>query len=408
MNSSRKNALLTITAGAARTIALLCSTGPIMQIFLSSLGFSSQLIYIHTTIVQAVNVLTIFLCSQWADGGNLIKRTVIVELPHSILYLCYIPLCLWKSASPAAFILLTLICMLQSISVALFTICSYKLPYYVYSPAEYGTVLAVSGLVSSALTLFSGIAVTWLRSFLTYSQLMLYACIVSAALTLLSALLHWRYKPITNPFFQQPAKKEQPKLPISTLLHYPLFFELIPANFFRGMGYGTMSVMATIALDLGLGESVSLSLVSIQAVATIAGCLGFTVFSHRISLRFLILVCTLTYIPFPFILTANKGVFYFAVAAAILGRTFIEYAVPSLMRYVVPVDIAGPFNGWRMLLHNAGTMTATAIAAFIPVDWLLVLTMVLQLIAGISYYLNSGLHQADTIHKAGYRQKGRP
>ena len=73
------------------------------------------------------------------------------------------------------------------------------------------------------------------------------------------------------------------------------------------------------------------------------------------------------------------------------------------MRYVVPPDIAGPFNAWRMLLHNAGTMTATAIAAFIPLEWLLAVTTLLQIITGISYYLNGGLREADKIHKTGNR-----
>lgn len=403
MNDSRKNALRSITASGLRAIALLCSTGSIMQIFLSNLGFSSQWIYIHTTIVYAANVMTIFLCSQWADRGDLIKRTVLVEIPHALLYLLYIPLCLWKSASIGSFVTLTMICLLQSVSVALFTVCSYKLPYYIYESSEYGSVLAISGLVSSALSLFTGIAITWLHTFLSYESLMLYACIVSAGLMLISALMHYFCTPITTPE-SSPAQTASPAFPIAALLRYPLFRNLIPANFFRGFGYGTVSVMATIVLDLGLGESVSLSIVAVQAVATIVGCLGFTILSHKLSLRTLLIVCTLTFLPLPFILTAEKWVFYFAFSAAIVGRTFIEYAVPSLMRYVVPADIAGPFNGWRMLLHNAGTMTATAIAAVIPISWLLILTMVLQVIAGISYYFSKGLQQADRIHNTNNRK----
>lgn len=406
MNISDKNALRTIVAGAARAIALLCSTGPIMQIFLSNLGFSSQWIYIHTTVVYAANILTIFLCSQWADKGNLIKRTVIVEIPHALLYLCYIPLCIWKSASAASFVTLTVVCLLQSVSVALFTVCGYKLPYYMYKPSQYGNVLSLSGLVASALSLVTGIVISWLRTFLSYSELMLYACIASAVMMLLSAWLHWRYQPIV-PLDSQPEHQEKkPKIPIMTLLRYPLFFKLIPANYFRGFGHGTMAIMATIALDLGLGEGVSLSLVSVQAVATIIACLGFTVFSHKMSLRTTIIVCNLTFLSLPFILIKEVSVFYFAFSAVILGRTIIEYAVPSLMRYVVPSDIAGPFNGWRMLLHNAGHMTATAIAAIIPIQWLLVITAVLQLISGISYFLVKELRNADSIHKSNSIQRG--
>ena len=47
----------------------------------------------------------------------------------ALLYLFYIPLCLRKSASLMSFLLLTGICLLQSVCIALWTICEYKLSY---------------------------------------------------------------------------------------------------------------------------------------------------------------------------------------------------------------------------------------------------------------------------------------
>ena len=44
-----------------------------------------------------------------------------------------------------------------------------------------------------------------------------------------------------------------------------------------------------------------------------------------------------------------------------------------------------------MLLHNGGTLLATTIAAFIPVSWLLVLTMVFQLLSGLHYFISKDL-----------------
>ena len=78
----------------------------------------------------------------------------------------------------------------------------------------------------------------------------------------------------------------------------------------------------------------------------------------------------------------------------ILGRTFIDYSVPVILRFVVPAQIAGPYNAWRMLLHNGGTLLATTVAAFIPVEALLVLTVVLQLYAGITYFADKITRQA--------------
>ena len=61
---------------------------------------------------------------------------------------------------------------------------------------------------------------------------------------------------------------------------------------------------------------------------------------------------------------------------------------------MVPVEIAGPYNALRMLLHNGGTLLATTLAAFLPVSWLLILTTALQLLSGLSYLTVKEMRQA--------------
>ena len=145
MRDIRNNKILVIACEALRSTALLCVTGPIMQTFLASLGFSSQFLYFNNTLVQTANVLTIMLCSRWADKGNIIKRVALLEIPHALLYLLYIPLCLWKSPSLGSFAAITGICVLQTVCIALYTVCEYKLPYYIYPPQDHGTVGAACG-----------------------------------------------------------------------------------------------------------------------------------------------------------------------------------------------------------------------------------------------------------------------
>ena len=81
MHDIRNNKIRSIFCEALRSTALLCVTGPIMQTFLASLGFSSQFLYFNNTLVQAANVITIMLCSQWADRGNIVKRVALLEIP---------------------------------------------------------------------------------------------------------------------------------------------------------------------------------------------------------------------------------------------------------------------------------------------------------------------------------------
>ena len=389
MKQTNHNKSFFIIAMGLRTVALLCVTGPIMQTFLSSIGFSSQWIYIHTSIVQAVNILTISLCSTWADQGSVIRRTAFVELPYALLYLLYIPLCLWKSDSLISFLLLTGICLLQSVCIALWTICEYKLPYYIFSPREYGSVLSVGGIIGGLISLGTGVVITRLSGILSYSTLMLSACAVSLVLMLACTALHLGLKPISDaPASSGPVGKKISQLEV---FRYPLFQKMIPANLMRGFGYGTTTIFAAIALDLGFDQSVSTALVSAQSIAALAGCSLVGICLTFMAPRFVTLAGSLTFALIPLMLIPNKFVFLTVFVLVYLGRTLVDYSVPAILRATIPVQIAGPFNAWRMLLHNAGTLIATTIAAFIPVSWLLVLTAVFQLLSGLHYFIAKDL-----------------
>ena len=398
MVKKEHNKLYFILATAVRTVALLCVTGPIMQTFLASLGFSSQWIYIHTSIVQAVNILTISLCSTWADRGSVIRRTALVELPYALLYLLYIPLCLWKSASLASFLMLTGICLLQSICIALWTICEYKLPYFIFTPREYGSVLSIGGVVGGLISLGTGIVITWLSARMTYAALMLWACVLSLGLMVLCALLHWSLKPVADAPQTAPAPGSK-KVNQLEVFRYPLFCRMIPANLMRGFGYGTTTIFAAIALDLGFDQSVSTALVSAQSIASLVACTLFGLSISFLPPRFVTLIGSVTFALLPLLLIPSKGIFLAVMALVYLGRTLVDYSVPSILRAAIPVHLAGPFNAWRMLLHNSGTLLATTIAAFIPVSWLLVLTMVFQLISGLHYFLSRDLRADQQFRK---------
>ena len=398
MEKKEHNKLYFILATAVRTVALLCVTGPIMQTFLASIGFSSRWIYIHTSLVQAVNILTISLCSTWADKGSVIKRTAMVELPYALLYLLYIPICLWKSPSLASFLMLTGICILQSICIALWTICEYKLPYFIFTPREYGSVLSIGGVVGGLISLGTGIVITWLSARMSYASLMLWACVLSLGLMVLCALLHFSLKPVASA--PQPTTATGTKK-ISQLevFRYPLFYRMIPANLMRGFGYGTTTIFAAIALDLGFDQSVSTALVSAQSIAALVACAAFGLSISFIPPRFVTLIGSLSFGLIPLLLIPSKSIFLTVMALVYLGRTLVDYSVPSILRAAIPVHLAGPYHAWRMLLHNGGTLLATTIAAFIPVSWLLMLTMGFQLLSGLHYFISKDLRADQQFRK---------
>ena len=392
-NRLQNNKRRAIFALALRTAALLACTGPIMQTFLASLGFSSRFIYINTTLVQTANILTSSLCAQWADRGSVIRRSAICEIPHALLYLCYIPLCLWKSPSFTSFALLTGICLLQSACIALYTICEYKLPYFIYGPKDYGTVLAISGIVSSLISLGAGIIITRLSQVMDNSQLMLWACVISFLMMGISSLLHLLQKPINQ--MHTPMEKSEKTGSSLSVFREPVFYKMIPANLLRGFGYGTTTIMAAVALDLGYGQSVSTALVSFQSGAMLLGCGLFALSIRYISARTVMLLGSALFALFPLMLVRSEGLFLLLFSLTFFGRTLVDYATPSLLRLAVPVEIAGPNNAWRMIIHFTGTILSTSIAAVIPIWTLLVLTMTAQLISGVSYFTDKDMRRAN-------------
>lgn len=67
MDISKKNATRNVIATCLHSLAVLCCSGPILQTFMVGLGISSGYIYLISSLSQAVNVLTISLCSSAAN-----------------------------------------------------------------------------------------------------------------------------------------------------------------------------------------------------------------------------------------------------------------------------------------------------------------------------------------------------
>ena len=215
----------------------------------------------------------------------------------------------------------------------------------------------------------------------------------------LCVLLHVSLKPVANAP-QTTTIVGPKKVTQLEVFRYPPFYRMIPANLMRGFGYGTTTIFAAIALDLGFDQSVSSALVSAQSIAALVACAAFGLSISFIPPRFVTLIGSLCYGLIPLLLIPSKGIFLTVMALVYLGRTLVDYSVPSLLRAAIPVHLAGPYNAWRMLLHNGGTPLATTIAAFIPTSWLLVLTMVFQLLSGLHYFISKDLRADQQFRKS--------
>lgn len=381
------NKIRAILAYAFRTASLLCASGSLIQTFLSTIGFSEQHIYMHASLFQAVNVLTILLCARFADTGCVLRRTAIVQIPGALLFLMYLPLCIKQDSSAAAYVWLIAISVFQSVTFALHTICEYKTPYFIYRTEEYGMVMAVCGILASAVSFGAGALISVLSTRFSYNKIMLIAFCVACLFMLVSGILQYFQKSLLKEERTDSEKETPEKIPLLTMFRHEAFSKLLAGNLTRGFANGTTTILAAAALSIGYDESLTAAMVSVQSLANLAGCALFAVVAKRIHPRYIILFGSICFVVLPVLLQQERPMLYLIMYGILLfGRTLVDYAVPSALLYAVPVEIAGTYNAWRMILHNGGTMLATVVAGFIPLSVLLWLTLVFQLISGINFF----------------------
>lgn len=382
MKITAQNKIFFSIDGILRTVSLLCASGPLIQTLLSVLGYSTKYIYIYSTLLQAANVITIVLFSRFADKGNLFRRSALVLLVNGASFLLFLPLCLSKNSSLTVFILFVGISFVQQITTGLHTVCAYKIPYYVFKPEEYGRFNSIVGIISSVVSLIMSSLVSLASKKYDYEKIMIVAFIVSAVFVLISAVSTLKLKNITDkPTFTE----KENQISLFAIIKEPVFLRLIPAGLFRGIAAGTVTVLAAVALDLGYDESISSAVASVQSAATLIGCALFGWLSYKIFPSKFVWWGSLAFISLPLVFINNPWLFLGVCVILNFGRALVDYGVPSMLIFLVPAEIAGPYNAWRMVLNNGGILIGTAIAAVLPLPVLIVLTMVLQLLSGLMY-----------------------
>ena len=384
-----KNKIRATISYTVRTVAVMFAHGPLMQTFLSVVGFDSYLIYIHSSLIQAANVLTLLLFSSWANNDCPIRRSAFTTIPTGLLFLLYIPVAIGNNASIEAYILLAGVGVAQQVSIGLFTICEYKVPYYIYNKDEYGMMLSICGVLSSLLSLGSGALISYLTAIYSFTEIMTVAFVLSAVMMGIAFITTISQKNLLadDPSAAPPDKKEKKLSSVVELFKHATFTHLIGANLMRGFAAGIIGVLATVALDLGHNESLTAAMVSAVSAASLISCAFFAVSAKRISPNLLLVVGSLTIGLTPILLVRDSAVYLAVYTVITVGRTLIDYSVPAMLIKVVPIEIAGPYNAWRLLIQNAGSLIATTVAPLLPIPLLLALTAVFMIVAGFSFHV---------------------
>ncbi len=393
MNGVRANEVKYVAANALHSVTGLCLSGTLMQTFLGEIGLADQ-IYLHATILQIVTTASTMLFSRAGGDGrtNVLRRTALLSLPVAVLYLFYVPLCVFPVPTGTAFLTAAVLGVIQSVLCAVRTVVDFRIPYRTFPVSEYGAVTAVSGIVTGLTNMGVGALFTWLAARFAYPLLMCWAFTGAAVFMLAGALLLLSMKPVAAAEAQ--VSRSVKNVSFRELIRRPVFHVFLAPNLFRGVASGVVSVLAGIALHMGRTAALTTAMVTVSSGATLGACLLFAVSARRVPSRTAVFLGSAILCLLPVLWFAPAGWFLPVYAVVIVGKTFVDYGVPAALIRVVPDDLAGPFNAWRMVLHTGGSVLGTFLAGHLPIPVLLIGAAVLQLASGAVYLLSPVLRSS--------------
>lgn len=394
----KKNKRLSLTLNGFLTVISLVSSGTLMQTFLATLGMDIRLIHIHTTLIQVSNVITLLVSSGITGSDRAIKKYALTSIPSAILFLCYIPFCRQSGDPGTSFVFLALISVFHAVVHSLRTVYNYSIPYLIYPAEDYGTFSAMIGILAGTVSLALGYIISWLTERIPFVHLMCGAFLLAGILELLSVWFALQQKSILPGNTAVAATGTRKHVSVKALLTHATFLPLIPTTLLRGFASGTVVALATLAFNLGYNESVTTAMVSVQSLTTLASCAVIGVILKHMSARIPVLIGSLIFLAMPLMFMGSSTVFLVAYALIFFGKTMVDYGVPALLRNIVPLEIAGPYNVWRMTLHNAGSVLATSLAAVLEPEMLVALTVISSVLSGCGFFFTKVLQtRKDTL-----------
>ena len=361
--------------------------GTLLQTFLLENGLDEQAVTFSLSVLQIVQMLTIFLFSGMVDKMQRIKKltafSFLICVPMNVyfLLLSFNP----GTETPIPFLILG---SAFNVFLGLYNVISYKLPYCVIEIERYGIFTAYSGLFCGVISFLASVGIVALQSFFSYFAVMRAMYILSLIFTALALIITLSMKE------NQPAVIEEKTKSSLNILKYKPFTALIIPNILRGFCFGILGMASTIGYFTGdINSSSAAVLVTVTTISSILGSLVYTALATRVNEKHIIAFSSILIFISVSLMVVFKStaafISFFGLAYFFLH--LINTAVPIVVVKIVDYNIIGQYSGWRMLLHTLGVSVSGFVCIplfnLIGVFPTMVLSGAAQLVSGIAYYL---------------------
>jgi hypothetical protein len=382
-----------IREGSYSTAALFIS-GTLIQLFLAQQGVATIEIGTFNTVLCIISLAATMHFSDLAERKpNAVRQIDGLLLAISLIFACYLPLFFATKIAPKTiWVVVMAVASLQIVLASCKGVLDYKMLYQIIDIDRYGPVGSMTGV---AIGLF-GMAYSWLFSqgLLRFSAKIAFPVgFLSSALLVMAA--YWcnrRLKILHQEPAPPPQQRTKAGLVLSVLRQPEFKFFIIP-NILRGVTIGIMNSLVLVALELGVSTEVAANLAIAGSTGYLLGSLVYNALSRAIRAKYLALIgagllCVVMLLPL-----SGKGVLFLVIAMlGYMGRTLVDFAVPSMVFQMIDPAVSGVYNAWRTVLFSVSaagmSYAAGALLGKIPVLVLLVACAASYLVCAAWYYVS--------------------
>lgn len=393
----RRNGIYYAIREGCFAAALLLISGTYIQLFLSQSGASALSIGSFNTALCVVSLAATMTFSDMAERRpNAVRQNDRVLVLISLAFLCYLPLFLMSVITPAiALLAVTIVASVQIILASCKGVLDYKMLYQIIDIERYGAVASMTGV---SIGLF-GIAYSWLFSFVLtgFSEraAFLIGFLSSALLVFAAFVCNRKMTVIHDPFVHPKQAKVSVKTKVNmvaSVLKQPEFKVFIVPNILRGVTIGILNSLVLIALELGVSAKTAANLAMAGSIGYLLGSLSYNALSRAISPKRLGLLgagllCAVVFLP----ISGKELLFLIIAMFGYMGRTLVDYAVPSMVFQLIDPAVSGVYNAWRTVLFSVAAAAMSylvgALLGHIPTIAILILCAAGYLICAAWYFL---------------------
>lgn len=391
MNKITSNFYKFFLRDALYSLSLVFTTGAIIQTFLNNIGLSTYQIGIFTTAVSICNVLTTVLLSNLGERTKSIKKSLSICLfAISVSVLGFLPFCFTlKLPSNTIFLMVTVVGCIQALFIAIKTIFEFKLPYQIIDINSYDRLVSINGIIMGIVGMLPGFLISESLKHFAYLKVMFGCFLLSVVFLILSVIVNQSFIILSS---ENENNISTEKVNILTILKLKQFSWFILPNLTRGVSMGTVQMAAVIGIaEIGLSDTETAYMSIVVSLANLIGSIMYVVFANRVANYKILILSSLLMILYMFVTASNSSLFliiYFLTNVAYINY---NYAVPSMIYKIIPFEIAGIYNAWRMILTTITTAASTSIIGHflgkVPAVYMIGFATICQLFTAICYLI---------------------